>query len=288
MFTHTNKTLNLTTTIDPNAGFCFGVISAIKKAEEILEKDGRLYCLGEIVHNEEETERLQNKGLEIINYTRLDTIFKEKVLIRAHGEPPATYEKIMLNNNEIIDTSCKIILKIQEYLRQDYEDGKQIFIYGRHNHPEVIGLAGQTNNTAIIFEQLSELESIDLPKEITLYSQTTQSLEKYNEIINVLTEKGITVNKKDTICRQVANRQPQLKIFCRENDIILFIAGKNSSNGKVLYKTCKEANARVHLINFKDELSRDWFLPGQKVGITGATSTPQWLLQDIRNRLEKW
>jgi len=280
------KKLNLFVEIDKNSGFCFGVINSIKKAEEVLEKSKKLYCLGDIVHNDYEIQRLVKKGIIIINHNDLPDIRNEKILIRAHGEPPLTYQLIKKNNNEIIEASCPIILKLQEKIRVESERLSDIYIYGRHNHPETKGLAGQTNNEAVVFEDIQEILGSDLPEELSLYSQTTQDITKYKDIQQKLAEKGVRVIAHETICAEVSNRQPLIKEFCARFDKIVFIAGKKSSNGKVLFNTCKSVNKDSVFISHPDELLSDFFNPNEKVGICGATSTPRWLMKEVKEKLE--
>lgn len=278
---------NLLVEIDNNSGFCFGVVYAIEMAEDILETDGKLYCLGDIVHNDEEVRRLEEKGLEIINHNELRNIYNEKVLIRAHGEPPSTYELALSNNLELIDASCPVVLKLQNRIKNSYDKEEQIYIYGKHGHAEVVGLLGQTNNNAVVFQDLEELDLGALPKEITLYSQTTKSTDKFYEINEVLKENGIIVKTNDTICRQVSNRDKELRDFAQKFDIIIFVSGTKSSNGKVLYKVCKNQNERTYFVSSLEDIKSEWFGQGEKVGICGATSTPMWLMEDIKENLER-
>ncbi len=278
---------NLQVEIDHNSGFCFGVVYAIEMAEDILEEDGKLYCLGDIVHNDEEVRRLEDKGLIIINHQELKNIYNEKVLIRAHGEPPSTYELALSNNLELVDASCPVVLKLQNRIKTSYDKEEQIYIYGKHGHAEVVGLLGQTNNNAVVFQDLEELDLATLPKEITLYSQTTKSTDKFYEINEVLKENGIEVKTNDTICRQVSNRDKELRDFAQKFDIIIFVSGTKSSNGKVLYKVCKDQNERTYFVSSLDDVKSEWFGQGEKVGICGATSTPMWLMEDIKSNLER-
>ena len=278
---------NLLVEIDNHSGFCFGVVYAIEMAEDILETDGKLYCLGDIVHNDEEVRRLEEKGLQIINYKELKNIYNEKVLIRAHGEPPSTYELALSNKLELIDASCPVVLKLQNRIKTSYDKKEQIYIYGKHGHAEVVGLLGQTNNNAVVFQNLEELDLGTLPREITLYSQTTKSTDKFYEINKVLKENGITIKTNDTICRQVSNRDKELRAFAQKFDIIIFVSGTKSSNGKVLYKVCKTQNERTYFVSSLDDIRSEWFGQGEKVGICGATSTPMWLMEDIKANLER-
>ncbi len=277
--------LNLNVEIDKHSGFCFGVIGAIRKAEEILDREGHLYCLGEIVHNEEEINRLEKKGLITITREQLSGLHHQKIMFRAHGEPPSSYELARRNGNEIIDASCPIILMLHERIRATYENGESIYIFGKRDHPEIIGLLGEIGNHAVVFESREELDLTTIPRRIALYSQTTRNLEAFKQIVDYLRSSGITVNVKDTICRQVAGRQPKLREFCRSYDKIIFIAGKHSSNGRVLFEVCLEQNPLAYYVNSKKEIDPSWFNPGDHVGISGGTSTPMWLMEEIRKVL---
>ncbi|MEC7754488.1 4-hydroxy-3-methylbut-2-enyl diphosphate reductase [Roseivirga sp. UBA1976] len=278
---------NLSVDIDINSGFCFGVVYAIEMAEEILDEEGQLYCLGDIVHNDEEVKRLEQKGLQIINHTQLLSLRNAKVLIRAHGEPPSTYQLAMQNNLELIDASCPVVLKLQNRIKTSYDKEEKIYIYGKHGHAEVVGLLGQTNNEAVVFQDLEELDLAALPKEITLYSQTTKSTHKFYEINQVLETNGIAVKSNDTICRQVSNRDKELREFAKKFDVIVFVSGTKSSNGKVLYKICAEQNQRTHFVSSISDVKTEWFAQNETVGICGATSTPMWLMEEVKNHLEK-
>jgi 4-hydroxy-3-methylbut-2-enyl diphosphate reductase len=271
--------------IDDHSGFCFGVVYAIEMAEEILEEQGYLYCLGDIVHNDEEVSRLTRKGLKIIDHADLYQLKDEKVLIRAHGEPPSTYELSIKNNLTLIDASCPVVLKLQNRIKNSFDKEDNIYIYGKHGHAEVIGLLGQTNNKAVVFQDISELDIPNLPKNITLYSQTTKSTDKFYEINQILRENGITVNTNDTICRQVSNRDKELRSFAEKFDKIVFVSGTKSSNGKVLYNVCKEKNEHTFFVSNPDQIESVWFSPGDRVGICGATSTPMWLMEQVRERI---
>lgn len=282
-----NHMLNLSVEIDPSSGFCFGVVYAIEMAEDILDEFGTLYCLGDIVHNDEEVRRLEAKGLEIINHDQLANINDSKVLIRAHGEPPSTYELALNNNLELIDASCPVVLKLQNRIKNSFDKEEQIYIYGKHGHAEVVGLLGQTNNKAIVFQSLEELDLATMPKEITLYSQTTKSTDSFYEINKVLAENGISVNTNDTICRQVSNRDKELRDFAKRYDRIIFVSGTKSSNGKVLYNVCKDQNANTYFVSSKEDVMTDWFNNGEKIGICGATSTPMWLMEQVKAHLEQ-
>ncbi|MDJ1470666.1 4-hydroxy-3-methylbut-2-enyl diphosphate reductase [Cytophagaceae bacterium DM2B3-1] len=279
--------LNLQVTIDTNSGFCFGVVYAIEMAEDILDEQGYLYCLGDIVHNDEEVNRLENKGLRIINHDQLADLQNEKVLIRAHGEPPSTYELALKNNIELIDASCPVVLKLQNRIKNSYDRDDSIFIYGKHGHAEVVGLLGQTNNEAVVFQDLSELNPKDMPRRITLYSQTTKSTDKFYDITKKLKEEGIEVESNDTICRQVSNRDKELRLFAKRFDKIIFVSGSKSSNGKVLFNVCKETNPNTFFVSKVTDITPDWFATNETVGICGATSTPMWLMEEVRNAICK-
>ncbi|WP_242920432.1 4-hydroxy-3-methylbut-2-enyl diphosphate reductase [Pontibacter liquoris] len=279
---------SLQVTIDANSGFCFGVVYAIQMAEDLLDEQGYLYCLGDIVHNDEEVERLQQRGLRIIDHQRLRELHHEAVLIRAHGEPPETYQIALQNNLRLIDASCPVVLKLQNRIKTSYDKKDKIFIYGKHGHAEVLGLLGQTSNEAVVFESMEELLQHELPANITLYSQTTKSTDSFYRIKNALQEKGYTVDANDTICRQVSNRDKELRKFASGFDKIVFVSGTKSSNGKVLYEVCKATNPATYFISKVEELDPGWFAPGDKVGICGATSTPLWLMERVRDALLKY
>ena len=277
--------LQLSVRIDPNSGFCFGVIYAIQMAEDLLEEQGYLYCLGDIVHNDEEVQRLEARGLRIICHEEMAALRDEAVLIRAHGEPPATYQLALENNLTLIDASCPVVLKLQNRIKTSYDKQEKIFIYGKHGHAEVLGLLGQTSGNAVVFESLNELLSHELPENITLYSQTTKSTNSFYNIKNQLETRGYQVNANDTICRQVSNRDKDLRRFAAQYDQIVFVSGTKSSNGKVLYQVCLETNLLTHFISNVAEIQPNWFQPSQSVGICGATSTPMWLMEQVRDRL---
>lgn len=274
--------------IDSDSGFCFGVVYAIDMAEQILEEQGYLYCLGDIVHNDEEVERLKAKGLKIINNEDLKSLKNEKVLIRAHGEAPETYKVALENNILLIDASCPVVLKLQNRIKTSYDQNEQIVIFGKHGHAEVIGLQGQTNNEAIVFQDIAELDNVKLPQSFTLYSQTTKSTDKFYDIKNQLLAKGFDVKANDTICRQVSNRDKDLPQFAKQFDKIVFVSGKKSSNGKVLYEVCRKNNPATYFISNPDDLEKTMFNQNDTVGISGATSTPMWLMEDIKKVLETY
>lgn len=279
---------NLQVTIDASSGFCFGVVYAIDMAEEILREDGYLYCLGDIVHNDEEVERLKAKGLRIIDHEDLANLHDEKVLIRAHGEAPDTYKVALENNITLIDASCPVVLKLQNRIKTSHEQNEPILIFGKHGHAEVIGLQGQTNNEAIVFQDLAELDNVELPRRFTLYSQTTKSTDKFYKIKEELLSRGYEVTANDTICRQVSNRDEELRRFVTLFNKIVFVSGKKSSNGKVLYEVCKRYNPDSYFISQPEEINPSMFLPGDRVGICGATSTPMWLMEKVKKVLEEY
>jgi len=285
-------------TIDTHSGFCFGVVYAIEMAEAILKNEDSLYCLGDIVHNNKEVERLNELGLKIIDHNDLYELKDCKVLIRAHGEPPSTYELALKNNIQLLDASCPVVLKLQNQIKGGYEEIKQIdgqvIIFGKEGHAEVVGLLGQTNNNAIIVASNEDLEKIDFTKSIYVYSQTTKSPKAYKEIaleIEKRVKMSANTNVKyivnDTLCRQVSGREPQLKQFSNINDVIIFVSGRKSSNGKMLYKSCKNENQNSYFISDVNELKSDWFLGANSVGICGATSTPRWLMESVEKAIEK-
>lgn len=276
----------LQVTIDKDSGFCFGVIYAIDMAEDILQEDGYLYCLGDIVHNDEEVVRLKNLGLRIINHDELKDLHNEKVLIRAHGEAPETYRIALENNITLIDASCPVVLKLQNRIKTSYDADEKILIFGKHGHAEVIGLQGQTNNEAIVFQDIAELDNVELPKNVTLYSQTTKSMEKFYQVKDELTARGYELNANDTICRQVSNRDKDLPAFVKNFDKVVFVSGVKSSNGKVLFEVCRKHNPNTYFVSSTAELQPSMFAPGDKVGIAGATSTPMWLMEDVKAVLE--
>lgn len=276
--------------IDRKSGFCFGVIKAIKSAESELKDSNLLYCLGDIVHNGKEVQRLEKMGLKSISKDEYFSLKDCKVLIRAHGEPPETYEYAKQNNIELIDATCPVVLTLQEKVKQSYNsklqmDG-QVVIFGKKGHAEIEGLNGQTNHNAVIIESIADVEKIDMSRPVSLYSQTTKRIEDFHKIAGLVNSKispGVPVEIKDTICRQVSNRVPNLKIFASKYDLILFVAGKKSSNGQYLYSICKEENSNSHIISEIEEIDNAWFKDVESVGICGATSTPNWLMDEVAN-----
>lgn len=280
--------------IDQGSGFCFGVTRAIGKAEEELNKDGHIYCLGDIVHNGKECDRLQRLGLTTINHEELTNIHKSKVLLRAHGEPPSTYQLAEKNEIEIIDATCPVVLHLQERIKKEYDNDtehkKQIVIFGKNGHAEVLGLVGQTEGTAIVIESIADLHKLDYNKDICLYSQTTKPLDEFRRIVVYIQEhisSDATFTFYDTICRQVANRMPNIREFANRHDVILFVCGKKSSNGRVLFKECKEANPKSYMIDTANEIELRWLQDCDSVGICGATSTPKWLMEECKIRIEE-
>ncbi|QDH78809.1 4-hydroxy-3-methylbut-2-enyl diphosphate reductase [Echinicola soli] len=276
---------DLTVHIDQHSGFCFGVVYAIEMAEDILDEEGRLYCLGDIVHNDEEVKRLVNKGLKIIDHGSLHALRGEKVLIRAHGEPPSTYQLAIKNDLTLIDASCPVVLKLQHRIKNAYDKNEPIYIYGKHGHAEVAGLLGQTSNEAVVFQDVEELDFESMPPKITLFSQTTKSTDKFYAINKMLREKGIEVQTNDTICRQVSNRDKELRSFASKYNKIVFVSGSKSSNGKALFEVCKQQNEFTFFVSHADQIDPGLFLHGDSVGICGATSTPMWLMEDVKQRL---
>lgn len=279
--------------IDSGSGFCFGVTTAIQKAEEELAKGNTLYCLGDIVHNGQECERLKKMGLITINHEEFAQLHDVKVLLRAHGEPPATYELAQKNHIEIIDATCPVVLRLQKRIKQEYDNthgNKQIVIYGKNGHAEVLGLVGQTNGQAIVIENISEVNRLDFNKDIRLYSQTTKSLDEFRQIVEYIKEHispDATFEYHDTICRQVANRMPNIRNFAANHDLIFFVCGRKSSNGKVLYQECKKVNPNTHLIDQPEEIDKNLLQGVTSIGICGATSTPKWLMEECKKVILK-
>ena len=276
--------------IDSSSGFCFGVTTAIKKAEEELAKGTTLYCLGDIVHNGMEVERLHTRGLITINHDQLKQLHDVKVLLRAHGEPPETYETARRNNIEIIDATCPVVLQLQRRIKKQYDANPeaQIVIFGKNGHAEVLGLVGQTHSKAIVIEKLEDVRLLDFSRDIYLYSQTTKSLDEFRRIIDYIQSHispDATFKSFDTICRQVANRMPNIAAFAARHDIILFVCGRKSSNGKVLYSKCKSVNPNSYLIEGPDEIESSWIEGVTTVGICGVTSTPKWLMEQCRDSI---
>ena len=282
--------------IDKYSGFCFGVVYAIQMAEDVLKEKATLYCLGDIVHNDREVERLNKIGLRIIDHKMLENLRDCTVLIRAHGEPPETYKIALRNNIQLLDASCPVVLKLQHKIKEGYESLKnldgQILIFGKEGHAEVQGLLGQTNGEAIIITTIEDLDSVDFFKPIYIYSQTTKSPQAYKNITNEINHRIESLNLEkpqyivhDTLCRQVSGREPQLKNFAIENEVIIFVSGKKSSNGRMLFQSCKEENPLSYFISDISEIRREWFDNIEKVGVCGATSTPRWLMEQVRESI---
>ena len=285
--------------IDNGSGFCFGVTTAISKAEEELERTGVLYCLGDIVHNAGEVERLQKKGLITVDHEEFAKLHDVKVLLRAHGEPPSTYETARRNGIQIIDATCPVVLQLQKRIKDAYSNPAEpvgdpdsdplILIYGKPGHAEVNGLVGQTEGSAVVIQDKADLDSLDLDRDIWLYSQTTKSIEGFQEIVAEIRARKTKGSFQwfDTICRQVANRMPRMRDFAASHDVILFVSGAKSSNGKVLYAQCKEVNPKTYLITDETELDPAWIEGAESIGICGATSTPRWLMQKVAEACAK-
>jgi 4-hydroxy-3-methylbut-2-en-1-yl diphosphate reductase len=277
--------------IDNGSGFCFGVTTAIRKAEEELAAGHALYCLGDIVHNGMECERLRRMGLVTINHDELRALHNVKVLLRAHGEPPETYELARRNNIDIIDATCPVVLQLQRRIKKQYDsspDGQTV-IFGKNGHAEVLGLVGQTQSKAIVIEKYDDVMKLDFTRDIYLYSQTTKSLDEFHRIISYIQSHispSATFRSFDTICRQVANRMPNISRFATRHDLILFVCGRKSSNGKVLFNECLRVNANCHLIEGPDEIDPSWLEGVKTVGICGATSTPKWLMEQCRDNID--
>jgi 4-hydroxy-3-methylbut-2-enyl diphosphate reductase len=288
-------------TIDENSGFCFGVTTAIETAERELQK-GQLFCLGDIVHNGQEVERLDKLGLETIDYDDLRTLHNVRVLLRAHGEPPSTYHIAKRNGIEIIDASCPVVLHLQKRIRETYQalhgknTGAQIVIFGKKGHAEVIGLEGQTNNTAIVIEGINDLDCLDFARPIYLFSQTTKSVEEFEAIVEEIKRRKAKGEKQEakgeslfeyhnTICKNVANRVKRLQEFARSNDVVIFVGGKKSSNAKVLFNNCLEVNSCTVFVSSTDDITPELLhlcQQAERVGICGATSTPKWLMENVK------
>ncbi|MEM7371102.1 MAG: 4-hydroxy-3-methylbut-2-enyl diphosphate reductase [Bacteroidota bacterium] len=273
--------------IDQNSGFCFGVVYAIEMAEDYLKEHQQLYCLGDIVHNDKEVERLQKMGLEIIDHAQLKELKGATVLIRAHGEPPETYKLAMENDITLIDASCPVVLKLQNRVRHAYDDDRQIVILGKKGHAEVNGLIGQTQKDAIVISSLEEAEALELEGPVSLYSQTTKSTQLLYNIKEKMADKFEDFKFNDTICRQVSNREPELRKFSDKHDVVVFVSGKKSSNGKALYQTCKQVNPESYFISDTDELDLQWLQGKQSIGICGATSTPMWLMEKVARYIQE-
>ena len=286
--------------IDSNSGFCFGVVTAIKKAEEELDNSGQLYCLGDIVHNAGEVERLCAKGLQTITHDDLNRLKDVKVLLRAHGEPPQTYRTASRNNVEIIDATCPVVLQLQRRIKKAYDEGTEamkrggekplIVIYGKNGHAEVNGLVGQTNGEAVVIQDLEGIATLDLSRDILLYSQTTKSLEGFRQVVEEIKRRKTTGKFEyfDTICRQVSNRMEKMREFAATHEAVIFVSGAKSSNGKVLFEKCLEVNPSTHLISDESQLDPSWTDGAETVGICGATSTPLWLMERVAEKIRSY
>jgi 4-hydroxy-3-methylbut-2-enyl diphosphate reductase len=287
-------------TIDKHSGFCWGVVRTIDIAEAELESsNNELYSLGEIIHNPMEIERLERKGLKTVSRTDFERLKGKKVLIRAHGEPPETYLRAKEMGIEIIDATCPVVTKVQERIRKFYQQGYQVVIYGNKDHAEVIGLVGQTNGDAVVIKSLDEIDSVDLSRKTVLFSQTTmdkgtfyrikEELEKRVEelVVDTFEDEAVEFHAKDTICGQVSGRDKKLREFARQNQVMIFVAGRHSSNGKVLFEICREENPRTYFVENPTEVQSEWFEGVETVGISGATSTPQWLMERVKVHIEE-
>lgn len=286
--------------IDGNSGFCFGVVTAIEKAESELERSGELACIGDIVHNASEVERLRLKGLRTVTHNELESLHDSTVLLRAHGEPPSTYEILRRNNIKVIDATCPVVLRLQRRIKADYDEGRRrvesgeakeqplILIYGKEGHAEVNGLVGQTDGTAVVIQNAEELAGVDLDRDILLYSQTTKSLDGFRHIVEEIQRRKRTGEFRyfDTICRQVATRSEKMRDFASGHDVVIFVSGAKSSNGKVLCEECRKVNPRTHSVTGPAELERAWLEGAGRIGICGATSTPGWLMEDVATRIK--
>ena len=276
--------------IDEHSGFCFGVVNAISKAEEELRK-GELYCIGDIVHNSREVERLEGMGLRSIDHEQFQQLRDCRVLFRAHGEPPSSYETAERNHIEVVDASCPVVLHLQQKIREAYERmqmaGGQVVIYGQRGHAEVNGLVAQTNGEAIVVEGDADVEQIDFSKPLVVFSQTTKSLEGFERVVERIKDSARNkVEVNDTICRKVANRIPQLRDFASRHDVILFVSGGKSSNGRQLFNVCREVNPHTYFIQEKEDLQAEMFREARSVGISGATSTPKWVMEEIADKVK--
>lgn len=284
--------------IDPRSGFCFGVVNAIKQAEEQLSRGGTLYCIGDIVHNNAEVERLRAIGLHTISHDDLNRLSDARVMLRAHGEPPSTYAIARQRGITIIDATCPVVLKLQQRIKETYDnirgregDQTQIVIYGRIGHAEVNGLVGQTDGTAIVVEDASQLDKIDFSRPVVLYSQTTKSLEGFEHIVREIGERlapGLGFEYYDTICRQVASRVDRLEQFASTHDVILFVAGEKSSNGRILFDRISSVNPRSYILNGPERLTAEMVTGARSIGVCGATSTPRWLMENVASHIKKF
>lgn len=285
--------------IDKNSGFCWGVVRTINMAEEELHNNNQLYCLGEIIHNPAEIKRLESLGLKTITRDDFPKIANSRVLIRAHGEPPETYELAKKYNITLIDATCPVVTKVQERVRSYGELGYQVVIFGKQNHAEVIGLLGQIKGNGIVIGSLEEIDKVDIRKNTVLFSQTTMDKNMFykirdelkkrikNLVVDSFESQAVQFIAKDTICGQVSGRDVKLREFAKMHDVVLFVAGRTSSNGKVLYNICKEVNEKTYMIEDESEIDFDWFENAESIGISGATSTPQWLMEKVKKNIEE-
>lgn len=281
--------------IDADSGFCFGVVTAIRKAEEELDARGSLYCLGDIVHNSNEVERLRAKGLRTITHSELKELRNVKVLLRAHGEPPATYIAAQERNIEIIDATCPVVLQLQKRIKAAWEESSHsanpplILIYGKPGHAEVNGLVGQTHGDAVVLQSIDDLDAIDMDRDILLYSQTTKSLTGFSEIIEEIRKRKRAGSFRyfDTICRRVAGRIPKIRDFATAHEAIVFVSGRKSSNGKALFEECQRVNSRTFFISTPEDIDPEWLRGASSIGICGATSTPRWLMETVKEQIHR-
>ena len=285
-------------TVDQHSGFCWGVVRTIDIAEEELKNSSELYSLGPVIHNPLEIERLREEGLETVTHADFERLRGKKVLIRAHGEPPSTYAMAREHGVTLIDATCPVVTKVQERIRKFYDQGYQVVIFGKKDHAEVVGLVGHTRNEAVVIRSVEEVGKVDPGRRTVLFSQTTMDKPTFYEIARILRERirdfvvgtfeesAIDFHAKDTICGQVSGRDAKLRAFAAGNDVMVFVAGRNSSNGKVLYDVCRQENPATHFIEDVGELCRDWFEGAEAVGISGATSTPRWLMEKVRDAVE--
>lgn len=281
--------------IDEGSGFCHGVVTAIRKAEQELDSSNTLYCLGDIVHNSSEVERLGNRGLITINHKQMEDLHGVKVLFRAHGEPPSTYSLAHDNEIEVIDATCPVVLMLQRRIKAAYDEIKSaddstlILIYGKNGHAEVNGLVAQTNGEAVVVQSVTDLDNLDLNRNILLYSQTTMSLEGFARIVDEIKNRKSEGSFKyfDTICRQVANRMPTIRHFASTHQVVIFVSGRKSSNGKALFDECKRVNSRSYFVEHPSEIDPSWIVGAESIGVCGATSTPAWLMQEVKHHLEE-
>lgn len=286
-------------TVDQHSGFCWGVVRTIDIAEDELKETPELYSLGPVIHNPREIARLKEQGLETVTHEDFGRLRGQKVLIRAHGEPPSTYALARENGVTLIDATCPVVTKVQERIRKFYDQGYQIVIFGKKDHAEVIGLIGQTGNEAIVIKSVEEALKVDPSRKTVLFSQTTMDKDTFYAVADALRsriaecvigtfeESAVDFHSKDTICGQVSGRDKKLREFAARNDVMVFVAGRNSSNGKVLFEICRDANHATHFVEDESELKKEWFAGAEAVGISGATSTPQWLMENVRTAIEQ-